>query len=154
LSSTLFRYILRGRFHRRSVFHGKYSRELKVKRVCQLAIPLSCFSEQGTPFASDDKKLILEGLVEPERLTDGVYEGNSGAGPNKALVRVTIEEGKIVKIETLKHRAWKGKKAEAIIPMRIIEHQSTKVDAVTGATNSSRVIMNAVQKAIEKAYER
>ncbi len=36
---------------------------------------------------------------------------------------------------------------------RIIETQSTRVDVVSGATNSSRVIMNAVQKAIEKAYQ-
>ena len=46
----------------------------------------------------------------------------------------------------------RGKKAELIIPGRIIEKQSTDVDAVSGATNSSHVIMNAVQKAIEKAY--
>jgi uncharacterized protein with FMN-binding domain len=31
-----------------------------------------------------------------------------------------------------------------------MEAQSTKVDAVSGATNSSRVIMNAVQAALEK----
>jgi uncharacterized protein with FMN-binding domain len=36
---------------------------------------------------------------------------------------------------------------------RIIAQQSTRVDAVSGATNSSRVIMNAVQRAIEKAYQ-
>lgn len=94
------------------------------------------------------------GPVDGGRLADGVYEGVHTAGPNKAVVKVRIQEEKIVEIEIVKHRAWKGKKAESIIPMRIIERQSTKVDAVTGATNSSRVIMNAVQKAIEKAYQR
>ncbi|GAK56987.1 hypothetical protein U27_03951 [Candidatus Vecturithrix granuli] len=43
-------------------------------------------------------------------------------------------------------------KTEPIIPQRIIENQSTAVDSVTGATNSSTVIMNAVQNALEKAY--
>ena len=47
--------------------------------------------------------------------------------------------------------AWKGSKAESPIIKRIIENQSTDVDAVSGATNSSRVIMNAGQRAIEKA---
>jgi uncharacterized protein with FMN-binding domain len=97
---------------------------------------------------------IVLGPVDGGRLADGVYEGRHKAGPNKAVVRVRVQEGKIVEIAIVKHRAWKGKKAESIIPGRIIERQSTNVDAVTGATNSSRVIMNAVQKAIEKAYQR
>jgi uncharacterized protein with FMN-binding domain len=53
----------------------------------------------------------------------------------------------------MKHFAsWKGDKANDIIPQRIIAEQSTAVDAVSGATNSSRVIINGVQKALEKAY--
>jgi uncharacterized protein with FMN-binding domain len=97
---------------------------------------------------------IVLGPVDGERLADGVYEGRDKAGPNKAVVKVRVQDGKIIEIEIVKHRAWKGKKAELIIPGRIIERQSTKVDAVTGATNSSRVIMNAVQKAVEKAYQK
>jgi uncharacterized protein with FMN-binding domain len=87
------------------------------------------------------------------RLEDGAYEGSYRGGPNKASVRVTIENGNIVKIEILQHQAWRGHIAEAAIVERIIDHQSTKVDAVSGATNSSRVIMNAVQNAVEKAYK-
>jgi len=84
---------------------------------------------------------------------DGVYEGSYRGGPNKALVKVTIKDNTIVNIEIAEHKALKGKKAELPILKRIIENQSTDVDAVSGATNSSRVIMNAVQKAIEKAYQ-
>jgi uncharacterized protein with FMN-binding domain len=91
--------------------------------------------------------------IEHARLEDGAYEGSYRGGPNKASVRVTIENGKIVNIDILQHQAWRGHIAEAAIVERIIDHQSTKVDAVSGATNSSRVIMNAVQVAIEKAYK-
>ena len=94
------------------------------------------------------------GPVAQGKLRDGVYEGSYKAGLNKADVRVTIKDSRIVDIEIVKHRAWKGKKAEPVIPIRIIEQQSTEVDAVSGATNSSQVIMNAVQRAIEKAYEK
>jgi uncharacterized protein with FMN-binding domain len=94
---------------------------------------------------------IGQGL-EQDKLIDGIYEGSYKGGPNSAEVKVTIEDQKIVSIEIIKHNTWKGKKAEPIIPNRIIEKQSTNVDAVTGATNSSHIIMNAVQKAIEKAY--
>ena len=94
------------------------------------------------------------GKVNPINLTDGIYEGNHRHGPNKALVKVTIKNGRIEKVELVKYFAsWKGTKANEIIPQRIVEQQSTAVDAVTGATNSSRVIMNATQEAISKAYK-
>jgi len=92
--------------------------------------------------------------VVPEGLKDGVYEGEYRKGINKAIVKVIIADGRIAEIELVKHTAsWIGKKANEIIPQRIVEQQSTQVDAISGATNSSRVIMNAVEKAIEKAYK-
>ena len=98
---------------------------------------------------------IRGGEIEQKRLVDGVYEGSYRHGPNSATVRVTISQGKIADIEMIKHFAsWKGKKANDIIPQRIVAQQSTDVDAVSGATNSSRVIMNAVQEALEKAYRK
>ena len=124
-----------------------------MKRACAVGFLFVFLSAIGPSFGGRDKTPLLTGPVNNEKLTDGAYEGSYKAGPNKTLVRVTIKEGKIVEIEIVKHRAWKGKKAESIIPRRIIENQSTRVDAVTGATNSSRVIMNAVQRAIEKAYQ-
>ncbi|MDQ1316715.1 MAG: hypothetical protein QG641_304 [Candidatus Poribacteria bacterium] len=96
---------------------------------------------------------VTGGPVEFAKLVDGVYDGSYKGGPNSAVVKVTIKDKKIANIEIVEHNAWKGKKAEPIIVKEIIEKQSTKVDAVTGATNSSNVIMNAVQKAIEKAYQ-
>jgi len=66
---------------------------------------------------------------------------------------VTIKDRTIINIEIVRHRERKCRKADSTILRRIIENQSTNVDAVTGATNSRLVIMNAVQKAIEKASE-
>jgi uncharacterized protein with FMN-binding domain len=92
--------------------------------------------------------------IHHEKLMDGVYEGSYRSLPNSAVVKVTIAEGRVVNVELVKHFAsWKGKKATEVIPRRIVSEQSTRVDAVTGATNSSRVIMNAVQRAVEKAYK-
>lgn len=88
-----------------------------------------------------------------KKLKDGVYEGSYKASPNKASVMVTIRGNHIIDIQIVEHWAWKGKTAELAITKKIIEKQSTDVDAFSGATNSSIVIMNAVQKAIEKAYQ-
>ncbi len=102
---------------------------------CQIA-PL-----MGTPVVS-------------EGLKDGVYDGEYRKGINNAVVKVTIADGRITDIELVEHFAsWIGNDANTVIPARIVEQQSTRVDAISGATNSSRVIMNAVQRAIEKAYK-
>jgi uncharacterized protein with FMN-binding domain len=95
---------------------------------------------------------VTGGRVDHAKLKDGTYQGSCRGGPNKASVQVTIKDNNIVNIEILQHQAWRGVIAEATIIERIIAAQSTKVDAVSGATNSSHVIMNAVQNAIEKAY--
>ena len=96
---------------------------------------------------------IAGGPVEHAELNDGVYRGTDKHGPNKAVVEVEISDQKITRVEIIQHNAWRGKKANPIIPDEIIKHQSTDVDAVSGATNSSRVIMNATQNAIENSYK-
>ncbi len=97
----------------------------------------------------------MGGPVKEGKLADGVFEGSYSKWPNSAAVSVTVKDGRIADIRILKHwSSWIGRKAEPVIPLRIIEQQSTNIDAVTGATNSSRVIMNAVQNAVEKAYTR
>ena len=98
------------------------------------------------------KTPVIGGPVDSKRIRDGIYEGNYTGWPVRATVLVTIRDKRIVNIEVVKHSTWRGKKAESIIPKRIIESQSTRVDAITGATKSSNVIMNAVEMAIKCAY--
>ena len=94
------------------------------------------------------------GTLPTEGLKDGVYKGSYGNGPNSAVVKVTIKENRIEEVHIVRHfSSWKGFKVNEIIPQRIVDMQSTSVDAVSGATNSSIVIMNAAQEALEKAYE-
>ncbi len=98
---------------------------------------------------------VTGGPLSPGRLRDGTYEGSARSWPNSAKVRIAVSGGKIVRIELLSHfSSWVGNRAETTVPARIIERQSTDVDAVTGATNSSRVIMNAVQDAVKEASSR
>ena len=106
----------------------------------------------GTLFFSCAPTAVIGKPLDPAKLADGTFKGSYRGGPNKAIVEVTIKDHSIVNIKIIQHQAWKGKKAEETIVERIIARQSTRVDAVSGATNSSRVIMNAVQLAIEKAY--
>ena len=89
-----------------------------------------------------------------ENLTDGIFEGSFKGGLNSAKVKVTIKDAKIFEIVILEHNASPiGKKANVVIVESIIAQQSTNIDAVSGATNSSHVIINAVQDAISKSYK-
>lgn len=118
-----------------------------VFHMTRLSLFLSCML-----FLSCAMTPPPESSIDPALLKDGIYEGCYRGGPNKAVVRVSIAEGRISSIKVVEHQAWRGRKAEKPIVERIIATQSTTVDAVSGATNSSRVIMNAVQNAVEKAY--
>ena len=92
--------------------------------------------------------------IKISQIPNGKYLGKSG-GITGVKVEVTIKEGRITKIEILKARGMPGYKKKALkeMPGRIIKAQSLKVDAVTGATESSRSIIKAVENALRKQEE-
>jgi len=97
---------------------------------------------------------VARGPVRKGDLVDGVYRAGAIQFPNRAVVEVTVKEQAIAQIQIVSHFTWMGRKAEAPIVERMIAAQSTQVDAVTGATNSSKCITKAVQRAVEKAYRK
>lgn len=83
-------------------------------------------------------------------ISDGIYEGECNVGYIYAHVSVTVQSGRIVNIDILEHRNERGSLAEGIID-DIIAQQKIDVDAVTSATNSSKVIKKAVENALINA---
>ncbi|MFC1856856.1 FMN-binding protein [Thermodesulfobacteriota bacterium] len=125
---------------------GLYIRfRLSFTSICFLIFGVLLFGCAETP--------VIGSPIGHAKLSSGTYEGRYKGWPNKAVVNVAIKENRIEYIEIVEHQAWRGKKSGSRIVERIIASQSTIVDAVSGATNSSRVIMNAVQNAVEKAYQ-
>lgn len=88
--------------------------------------------------------------VNLEEIADGTYNGKYKSLPIIVEVNVTVKNHKITKIDIIKHQNGKGEDAEAIID-NVIEEQSLEVDAITGATYSSKVILLAIQDALKKA---
>lgn len=83
---------------------------------------------------------------------DGIYYG-SGTGFNgEVQVEVVIADGKISNISVVSHNDDSSfmSQAQGLIP-NIISSQSTNVDAVSGATYSSRGIIDAVRAALKQA---
>ena len=78
--------------------------------------------------------------VDLSQMKNGKYHGQCDAEVISAEVEVTVDNNKIEKIELLNHKNERGKKAESIID-DVVKEQKITVDTVSGATNSSKVII-------------
>ena len=99
---------------------------------------------------SDYKKKVSALVINDVDLSaikDGKYIGEYKADLVEAKVQVEIKDHKYKNIELLEHKNGKGKPAE-IIPSKVVEAQSLNVDTVSGATMSSKVILQAIQNAL------
>ena len=65
----------------------------------------------------------------------------------KAIVNVKLAGRCIEKVAIVTHRTGKGKPTEAIVN-DVVRRQSLVVDAVSGATRSSRVILKVIEVAL------
>jgi uncharacterized protein with FMN-binding domain len=79
---------------------------------------------------------------------NGVYRGEYKINPVQVVVDVEIMNGNIKEIKIIKHICGLGKKAEIIID-QVVDSQSLQVDTITGATVSSKVILKAIENALE-----
>jgi len=86
------------------------------------------------------------------KVADGVYQGSAGNFIVSAKVEVEVKRHRIVKITILKQDCGPGYEARGTIE-NILKAQSPKVDAVTGASSSSRSLMLAVEQALRKGLK-
>ncbi|BBF43498.1 fumarate reductase flavoprotein subunit [Lachnospiraceae bacterium KM106-2] len=84
---------------------------------------------------------------------DGTYTGTGKGNGGDIKVEVTVKDGNVVKVELTDHHETPGiyENAESGVVNAIIRTQSTEVDTVTGATNSSNGIKEAVANALKEA---
>lgn len=101
---------------------------------------------------SDYKQSVSNITFEEIDISDipnGVYTGECNVDFIYAKVEVTIQDGQIIDIVILEHKNERGEAAEAVIG-KIITEQKVDVDAISGATNSSKVLKKAVENALQK----
>lgn len=85
--------------------------------------------------------------IDMETVEDGIFEGHSELAPVKVDVKVLVKNHKIKKVELLRHECGLGHPADVIVD-KMVEQNTWDVDAVSGATVSSEIIKNAVNKAL------
>jgi len=96
---------------------------------------------------------IAGGVVEGFRYKDGTYTG-TGEGYRGAMrVTVSVADGKIISLTLDSYEDDKSymEKAKAEIFSAIIGQQNTNADTVSGATYSSKGLIQAVKNALEEA---
>ena len=95
---------------------------------------------------------ISIGDVRISDVADGVYIGECNVNFIYAKVEVTVQNKEIEKIRILEHKNERGQAAETIVD-QIVSEQKIDVDAISGATNSSKVIKKAVENALENGLQ-
>lgn len=94
-------------------------------------------------------------LIMPDlRYTNsGNYFGTASTRMVEAEVAVTIRDKRIEKVDLIDHETGFGKKAEALTDS-VVHYQSIELDAVSGATASSKVILKAIENAVNKSIQK
>ena len=101
----------------------------------------------------------INDLVDGDRLSDiklgpDQYLGSTEAGiGGRIVVRVTYKDKTIKNVEVLENHETEGIGAVAIekLPKEIVKANNTDVDAVSGASTTTRALEEAVNKAINQA---
>jgi fumarate reductase flavoprotein subunit len=85
--------------------------------------------------------------------TAGTYEASALGNNGDIIVSVTFSDDMIEKVEVTKHQETSGIADPALerIPQAIVDNQSLAIDAVSGATMTSKGILEAVEKAVVQA---
>ena len=127
-----------------------------MKKVIRIAVIFICIVFIGVVgFKTWSAKLVKEAreledvFIDLSNVKDGIYEGHSELGPVIVDVIVTVEKGKITGVEIVNHQNGLGQSANVIVD-EMLDKNTYDVDAVSGATVSSEIIMNAVNDALQK----
>ena len=125
--------------------------------ICVLYIPIAVMGFKGSKTQTENvttEENVSTKASSDAAYKDGTYEGSATGYSGQMTVSVTVSCCKISEINIVDTGDDEEYLIDAkdVIP-QIIEKQSTEVDAVSGATHSSKGIINAVAKALESAKE-
>ncbi len=114
----------------------------KIMLIAVLMVGLLAFVACGEEAAGD------------AMYVDGTYTGTGDGYGGELVVEVTIENDEITGIEVVSHSETEGLGDAAFEPIidQVIEDQGTQdVDAVSGATETSNALIDAIDEALAQA---
>lgn len=134
-------------------FPRNLDKETCMKKWYPLRLPAviglaSLISLLGCESMREIEAITIED-VSPANVRDGTYEGERSTTLVSAKVSVDVKGGKIVAIRLLEHKHGPRHGADGIIP-KVLNKQSLSVDAVSGSTGSSKVVLKSIELALRK----
>ena len=125
-------------------------KKILIGAICVVVLAVAIYEGKYLISVQKYKQIVKDikiDTVDLSKISDGKYPGSSDAIVIGAKVLVTVKNHKITNIVIIEHKTERGKPAE-VIPARVIKTQSLQVDTIAGATNSSKVILNSIENAL------
>ena len=127
----------------------------KKKRIIVIAalvifVPLLAFGGSYLYTVARYQQIVSDTVIvtpDLQAVKDGTYLGEYDAIMVSAEVSVTVKDGEITDVVLVRHKTDRGVPAERIT-QDALAAQSLEVDTITGATNSSKVILKAIENAL------
>lgn len=114
--------------------------------------------KNGSLLKPEDKKEVKENLPKIKeglkgKLKEGVYSAVKKGNNGDVKIEVTVKEGLIQEIKSIENSETGPifKSVEEKLIPQIIYNQSVELDVVSGASYSSKAVLEAVKEIIEKA---
>lgn len=111
------------------------------------------FENAEKEIGTENGTAAVQGSEGEKKFADGVWEGTGTGFGGEIRAAVTVENGKITKVEILsadsEDQAYFN--MAKVLPERIVEAQSAEIDTVSGATFSSTGILEAASDALSRA---
>lgn len=99
---------------------------------------------------SETLNLTING-IDLSKVTDGLYKGSYSKGRFSYKVEVTVKDNRIESIKIISEPSFfSAQELDNTIIGRVLQQQSLKVDAVTGATATSKALLKAIENALNK----
>lgn len=114
-----------------------------IAAVLILGLGAAVFANLPRPISAYNTAFNLE------TIEDGLYLGSCDNGLVKVQVEVKVKNKKIENVNILQHQNGMGGAAEKITE-QAVKAQSVEVDAISGATMSSKTILKAIENALSK----
>jgi len=122
---------------------------LTISCLCAVCLLSSC--KQLQEYHQRVDAIQIEN-IDLQKVKDGDYTGEFDAILVKVKVLVRVRGHRITEIELVRHENGRGKPAE-VITGYVVEKQSLQVDTISGATSSSKVILEAIELALKQGLE-
>ncbi len=92
--------------------------------------------------------------LEVALLADGTYDGAASDGHFTYRVRAQVRGGRISQIDILENRASRYARLAELVALKVQREQRLDIDALSGATTTSKVLLLAISDALRKGEPR